>query len=396
LREDILMAVIPRRLLVSLAFAIAGCSGPGALETAGGIEEPRFFIADTLGPSCAIDERGGGPSRAAAAGAISRLEANSARYVADLRRSTSLTSNHDAFTANWKPVLFNSYAAAASGDEVLARTVVDGLTRLARNGRYRSEPGLITRAQALREPGCYAAGPDAPCPSHTPRFVSRMYATLLISAAVLEPYLTEADRAVLLPWFGEGYERFVVPELEADQDGLYDFANMGLARLAYAALTDDTRLARREFSARRADILRHLEPSGYIDQNSFRGVRGFWYHTYGLDPILSYALVAREWGVDLFRDPEVGPRLAAAVDKTALGIRDLAAFRAPGNRGSAYSTDPADGRPFVHQFALNLYPIAAREFGVRLPRSPMHDRLARLESYSQISGLSERCYYSGR
>jgi hypothetical protein len=386
---------------LNLAFGLFLLSGCGETMPGGGgpsesIAKPRYFIADTLGSACTVDERGAGRSQASARAALQRLDANSQRYISDLRRSTSLTVNNEAYSANWTPVLFNSYAAAAAGDEALARTIIDGLKVLAQGQRYLNEPGLITRAQALALPACYSQGPNTPCPSHTPRFVSRMYANLLISAAVLDPYLTEQDRSVIMPWFDQGYRKFVVPELDGDQGGLYDFANMGTARLAYAALKNDMGLARRELAARRSDFLRHIEPSGYIDENSFRGVRGFWYHTYGLDPALSYALVAREWGVDYFRDPALRPRLQAAVEKTALGISDHAAFRAAGNRGSAYSTNPADTRDFVHQFALNLYQISAREFGIRLPPSRQHQELARLEAYSSISGLSARCYYSGR
>ena len=385
-------------ILISCLALLAGCvettSGGGAVSR--NISQPTFFITDTLGPACTRDEQGNARSQAAAAAALNRLNANSARYVADLRRSTSLTVNHDAYSRNWQPVLFNSYAAAAANDAALARTVIDGLKRLAAGQRYLNEPGLLTRAQAMRAPPCYEQGANAPCPAHTPRFVARMYANLLISAAVLDPFLTAEDRTVLTPWFDAGYRRFVAPEISADQDGIYDFANMGLARLAYAAVKKDMRLAKQELSARRNDFLRRIESSGYIDQNSYRGVRGFWYHTYGLDPALSYALVAREWGVDYFADPAIRPRLAAALQKTALGIRDHAAFRSVGNRGTAFSTNPADTIDFVHQFALNLYQISAREFGLRLPPSPMHARLKRLERYSTISGLSARCYYSGR
>jgi|GEM_PF-2464994 len=380
--------------VLALSSCMEGTSGNVASR--GSAAPPKFFIAQTLGPSCAVDERGNGRSQSAAAAALARLNTNSTQYIADLRRSTSLNPIKDAYSANWQPVLFNSYAAAATADAQLARTIIDGLKVLARNQRYVNEPALLTRAQAMRAPPCYSQGVNTPCPSHTPRFVARMYANLLISAAVLDSFMSEDDRQVLIPWFDQGYQKFVAPEVAAGDDGIYDFANMGLARLAYAAIKKDMGLAQRELSARRSELLKHIEASGYISENSYRGVRGFWYHTYGLDPALSYALVAREWGVNYFTDPRLGPRLAAAVQKTELGIRDHAAFRTVGNRGSSFSTDPADTRDFVHQYALNLYPIAAREFGMRLPPSPMHQRLSRSERYSTISGLSARCYYSNR
>lgn len=383
-----------RNWLVGMGVTLLVCACENGAPT-GGIHVPRHFIADHLGPACLRDDQGGGRSAAKARAALQALYDQHQRYITDLRASNSLTVNKDAYAAHWPVILFNSYAAAA-GDPGLARTILDGLGQLARAERYLTEPGLLTMAEAKALPACYSQGPDTPCPTHTPRFVAQMYANLMISAAVLKPHMTEADQAVLIPWVRAGYAKFVGPEVRADQSGLYDFADMGMAELAYATLTEDAGRAQRELAYRRGDFLRHIESSGYIDQNSFRGVRGFWYHTYGLDPALSYALVAREWGVDYFADPTLGPRLRAAVEKTALGIRDYAAFRAPGNRGTAYSTDPRDTRAFVHQYALNLYEIAEREFGIRLPPDPEHKSKAAMESYSQIAGLSARCYYSGR
>ncbi|WP_176440358.1 alginate lyase family protein [Boseongicola aestuarii] len=292
--------------------------------------------------------------------------------------------------------MFNSYAAAAAGDEVLARTIIDGVKRVAASGRYMNESEMLTMAQAKRFGLCYRNGPSTPCPQHLPRFVGRMYTNLLISMAVLDSSMTDDDRAVIVPWIERGYKTFVAPELAGDPSGIYDFANYGMARLALAAVTDDMGLANLELNARRRDFIKHIESSGYIDENSYRGERAFWYHTAGLDPALSYALIAREWGVDFFKDPTLGPRLRAAVDKTVLGLSDYAAFRSVGNRGDAYTTDPRDRIADVHQFALNLIPIAAREYGVRITPGARYRNLSRLEAYTQTSGFSARCYYSGR
>ena len=267
---------------------------------------------------------------------------------------------------------------------------------LAAARRYQSEQGLYTVNAAKRTSRCYANGPQSPCIAHQPRWVARMYVHLMIAAAVLRPYMTDADRAVLLPWFRVAYRDFVNPETQRDQHGIYDFGNMGMAQLAYAALTNDAGLARRELNRRRREFSKRINAQGYIDENSYRGVRAFWYHTYGLDAALSYGLLARAWGSEFLRDGRLGPKLQAAVQKTALGVQDYAAFRAVGNRGGAYSTDPADQRAFVHQYALNLYEIAAREYGVRLPRSARHEELKRYENFTKISGFMAACFYSSR
>ncbi|WP_224825400.1 alginate lyase family protein [Cognatishimia sp. MH4019] len=386
-----------RKIMLAGILALSGC-----MDTVTGTPDvsratkPTYFIAEQLGPSCTRDNRGGRASVASAERALTALRVNSERYISDLRQSTSMTVKFDDFRVHWQPVLFNSYAAAAANDVELARTIIDGLRQMAIEGRYTNEPSLITRPQAIQLTDCYANGPNSPCAQFTPMFVARMYALLMISTAVLEPHVTDEDREVLMPWFDRAYRRFVVDAVEMDQEGIYDLGNMGMARLAYAALTNDMRLADRELRTRRAEFIRRFETSGYIYRNSYRGVRGFWYHTYGVDVALSYALVAREWGYDFFADETLGPRFRAAVDKTTLGINDLQAFRSVGNRGNNITTNPADARPHVMQLALNLYEISEREFGVRLPPDRRYQQIARFEQYPAISGMAASCYYSGR
>jgi len=221
-----------------------------------------------------------------------------------------------------------------------------------------------------------------------------MYANLFISAAVLQSFMTDDDREAILPWFKAAYKKFMLPATKNNTDGIYDFANLGFAQLAYAALTNNKGLARRELSTRRRDLTRTIQTSGYIRNNSYRGVRALWYHTYGLDPALSYALVAREWGEDFFNDPKLGPRFKAAIEKTALGVNDYTAFRSVGNQGSSYSINPDDEIAGIHQYALNLPLIAKREFGISLPLDNRYKHLRKYESYSSTSGMMASCYYS--
>ena len=116
----------------------------------------------------------------------------------------------------------------------------------------------------------------------------------------------------------------------------------------------------------------------------------------GLDPALSYALVAREWGQDFFKDAQLGPKLKAAVQKTALGVIDYTAFRSVGNRGNSFSTNEKDSKAHIHQYALNIPLISKKEFGFNLPLDSRYKKLRKLESYSQTSGLIAKCYYSGK
>ena len=105
---------------------------------------PKYFIAERLGQACTIDSQGKPRSQGSAKRAFDNLFRNHQTYVTKLRQSTSLVVNKDAYSANWKPILFNSYAAAAANDATLAKTIVDGLSQLATANYYSNEKGLIS------------------------------------------------------------------------------------------------------------------------------------------------------------------------------------------------------------------------------------------------------------
>ena len=70
------------------------------------------------------------------------------------------------------------------------------------------------------------------------------------------------------------------------------------AVLVYAYLKNDSRLAQQTLNQIFQNIDTVLD-DGYISKSSFRGVRGFWYHTYGVNSALAVVHLAKQWKVEI-------------------------------------------------------------------------------------------------
>lgn len=386
---------------LALLSACQMTGGEFATRASNEISLPKYFFTDELSPRwCSRDIHGRQLNRTAALRDFNELERNSQSFTTRLMVSVNANSasfEHDHITRRLDHLLHAASAAASTDDQALAGNLVAVMVRMAANQRYLFEDGLLTRAQADAQGPCYAGNNDitAACAVHGPEYVAQVHAVLYVVGVLLLDYMTPEERQVIDRYFTQSYNRFVRDfATNTRGPGIYSYAGHGTSRLAYAVWKGDARLAAREISDRRRMFLRLIESNGLIDNNSYRGVRGFWYHTQGANHILSYALVARSMGVDFFADPSLGPRLRNLVAQTNRGIVDYEGFKSIGTRGANAILEPSLEIRHVHPNANNLYLIAQKEYGVQLPRQQAHFSEAhgtRIDVSS--AGFSAGCYY---
>lgn len=309
-------------------------------------------------------------------------------------KGNSLTVDHDDMSERWAVLLEMSYSVAETKNTEQSRELIDTLLFLAK-----SELLLDALKTEEIKSRCYAKGDvKAKCPYHIPQHTSFTFTAMLYSAIVLEEYVTDKDRDVLDPYFDSAYENFIKPlaakSLKAQS--FYEFGDGGLGVLAYARYTNDKSLATREIKARRKALIKVINDEGYIDNNSYRGVRAYWYHTLGANSVYGYALVAREHGVDFFTDPVLGPKLKALAEKTVEGTVDYKKFVSKGTRGSNHSKNPKDARPHMHQMAVSLPIILKQEFDINIPLSDAYIRKGWGETIDRFIGFNSDCYYHSK
>ena len=96
------------------------------------------------------------------------------------------------------------------------------------------------------------------------------------------------------------YKKFLKPiQFKKNDKGFYAMANGGLSTLVYASWTEDKKLAAKEINHTFKQIDKLFYDDGYINDNSFRGLRGQWYHSYGVDIALGYIYIAELWGANV-------------------------------------------------------------------------------------------------
>jgi len=311
----------------------------------------------------------------------------------ELYSSNSLTVKWNYVGDRVLRLLDMSYKVASDKDARGAKILVNFMEEAARtNLMYDWENWNDIAGQS-----CWK-GPDSKCAYHHPEFASQFIAGMLISAIILEEYIEPNQKIVLDKYFAKMYKRFIKPQaFNQWSTGFYAGAGGGLGNIAYARWTNDKRLLAKEINYRKKIIRKHFRKDGWIENNSWRGNRDYWYHTLAVDTVLGYMIIARANGYDLFKDQDINSRVSASIDKTVLGNKSLEEFSKKGYKGKNHIKGKKDARPHLHQEAVNIVQIMKEEYGVHItPREEHFHRRGNQENISSTIGFNASCYYKSK
>ena len=104
---------------------------------------------------------------------------------------------------------------------------------------------------------------------------------------------------------------------------------------------------------------------GYINNNSFRGFRALWYHSYGLNSVLGYIYLAKNWGAKV---PDlVMNRITKAAEVLNLGITDYESFSSRKYDGKQKNNQykKHNARKHTHQEALAIDTLMEMVTGIK-------------------------------
>ena len=116
--------------------------------------------------------------------------------------------------------------------------------------------------------------------------------------------MSDEEKAITSGYIEKLYQKFSKPLFENDRNlgkAFQQMANGGIAVLAYGYWKNDTDLILQTFDLIFANIDQVFLNDGYIKGSSFRGVRGFWYHSYGTNSALATIALADLWNVDVLK-----------------------------------------------------------------------------------------------
>ncbi len=307
--------------------------------------------------------------------------------------SNSLTVEHKRITGPIKTFLIATHNAIGNGNQKNIDIATDLAVQLAKADTLYDSLGLIG---ARKAPLCYGgkADPYAPCKYHEYQFARDVFGNYMVAAVWLKPYFTPEEKKIVDKYMKKMYKKFLKPALGKEKEqGFYQMANGGINFLVYASWSDNKKLAAKEMNIRFKEIDDLFFEDGYINNNSFRGVRGQWYHTYGLNSALAYIHIAKLWGAEV---PEsVMNKVIKASEVANLAIVDREAFLSRELPKKYYnknhSTDPKHARWHTHQDAIGIGVLMELVAGVELEHDPVYLKKRRQHGIDDTITFNPNC-----
>ena len=286
--------------------------------------------------------------------------------------SNSLNVFHEAITGPIKSLMSATHNAIGNDNQANIKIAKNLLIDLAKADTLYDSIGYI---EVKKKPDCYAGSGDinAPCWYHEYEFTRGVFSNYMITALWLKDELNEQEFKIVNKYIKKMYKKFLKPiELQKQEQGFYQMANGGMSILVYASWTNKKKLAAKEINHRFIEMDRLFYEDGYINNNSFRGARAQWYHSYGLDIALGYVYIANLWGAEV---PEkLSNKLVKASELANLAITDYEAFRSRpfGEKNTNITEDPKLAKKHTHQMAIAIDTLMKIVTGIELEHDAVY------------------------
>jgi len=270
------------------------------------------------------------------------------------KNSNSLTVRHENITGPIKTFLIATHNAIGNGNQENINIATDLAVKIAKaNTLYDS----IGYAQLKNKPNCWKnSDVNSPCWYHEYQFARDVFTNYMVGAVWLKPYFSDSEKKIVDKYIKKMYKKFLAPKQGKITDrGFYQMANGGISILIYASWTDNKKLAAKEINTRFKEIDKLYFEDGYINNNSFRGVRAQWYHSYGHNSALAYVYIAQLWGAEV--PNKIMNKLVKASELVNLAILDRDEFLSrefTGKYNGNKTEDPAHARWHTHQDTLGI------------------------------------------
>ena len=285
--------------------------------------------------------------------------------------STSLRPLHHAITLPIQIFMTATHNAIANDNQANIIIAKNLLLDLAKADTLYDSIGYN---EVRKKPMCYANGdPNSPCWFHEYQYARNVFARYIITSLWLRDELSEQEFKIVDQYVNQMYKKFIKPiEFHKEEKGFYQMANGGMAILAYASWTNDKELAAKEITHRFKEIDSLFYEDGYINDNSFRGYKGQFYHSLGLDSALGYVYVAKLWGAEV--PTKLQNKLVKASEVVNLAITDWDKFKSrkyDGTQSNAIE-DPKNAIKHTHQQAFALGTLMKVITGVELEHDAVY------------------------
>ena len=307
--------------------------------------------------------------------------------------SNSLVVNHDNITVPIKVFLaatHNAIGKNEKGNIEIAKKLLVDLAKA--NTLYDS----ISIEGLKSKPKCWANNdPNSPCWYHEYEFARGVFSNYMIGALWLKSELTKDEFKIVNKYIKKMYKKFLKPvEFKKQDAGIYQMANGGASTLVYASWTNNKKLAAKEINFRFKEFDKLIYDDGYINNNSFRGYRGQWYHSYGLNITLGYVYVAELWGAKIPK--KLKNKIINSAKVVNLAIMDWEKFKSREYKGKNRNkiSDPSNAIKHTHQMAIAVDKLMEVVTGIKLENDPVYLQKRKMhlkDGIDDLIGFNPNC-----
>ena len=304
-----------------------------------------------------------------------------------MKYSNSIWVEHAAITTPIKVMIAATNQAIGNKNQNNINIAKSLLIQMAEVNTLHNSIGYI---ELKEKPKCWENNdPDSPCWYHEFEFAGQWFGNYMINALMLKSELNKEEFKIVNKYIKKMYKKFLKPiQFKKNEKGFYAMANGGLTTLIYASWTDDKKLAAKGINHTFEEIDKLFYDDGYINDNSFRGLRGQWYHSYGVNIALGYIYIAELWGAKIPK--EIQEKIFNSVKIVNLAITNPKKFserKNPNGLARNRITDPKKATPHTHQMAIAIDTLMEIVTGIKLEHDPIYLRKRKMHTPDGIDDL---------
>ena len=311
-------------------------------------------------------------------------------WMSEWAKGNSRSVNHKNLTGPIKLFAVATHTAVGNNDENEINSAKEVLVKIAKANVLMD---TISAEELKKKPNCWKDGnPEAPCWGHAFEFARDAFTNYLIIATYLREYLDNNEFKIVNKYIKKMHKKFIKPwAFKKEEQGFYAMANGGIPNLVYASWINDKKLAAKEFNFTFKYVDRVFYDDGYINNNSFRGYRGLWYHSYGLNSALGYVYLANLWGAEV--PNTVINKITKAAEVLNLGITDYESFSSRKYDGEQKNNQykKHNARKHTHQEALAIDTLMEMITGIKLEKDITYLAKRRKFGIDDLIGFNANC-----
>lgn len=208
---------------------------------------------------------------------------------------------------------------------------------------------------------CYGGGKakgKSKCITHKALEAQIYGATYIQQAYLMKDQFTKEQFKIVDKYIDTLYKKHIEPWVLISQSepiGFIQMADGTISVLSYLAWKDKPEEVTKWIKKGIKKANKVIYKDGYINNNSFRGVRDVWYHSQAVNNLLGMYAIAELWGYKNF-PKELKQRIDKTVDVLNLGLTDVKTYRKrkDPSKKKNFTKNQVQATYHVHQMAISL------------------------------------------